>query len=248
MSLADQLTQLVAPYDGLVAGCVWQQDDCIWATRQDVRFPAASTIKLAILATLLDQQPDLDQPVAMAASPKVGGAGVLQLLHSTTMPLRDVMALMISVSDNYATNLLIKLVTMPAVNQWLTAHGFHQTQLNRLLMDGTAAAAGRENQISAADAVGILRYLLRHHPVVLPWLLNQQFRYKLPASFDETTSTIQVANKTGEGPLIDHDVARFETATGQFDVAILTKGFEHRQDALTLLSSIGAELAAELQN
>ena len=248
MSLANRLTTLVAPYEPLVAGCVWQGEQCIWATREQVSYPAASTIKLAILATLLDQQPDLDQPISMTLSPKVGGAGVLQLLHATTMPLRDVMALMISVSDNYATNLLIEFVTMPAVNQWLAAHHFQQTQLNRLLMDGTAAAAGYENQISAADAVGILRYLLREHPVVLPWLLNQQFRYKLPASFDETTSTIQVANKTGEGPLIDHDVARFKTTSGQFDVAILTQGFEHRQDALTLLSSIGAELATALQN
>ena len=61
---------------------------------------------------------NLQQPIQIASVEKAGGAGVLQALSSDLkLKVMDVMTLMIIVSDNLATNLLIDLIGMDQINQ-----------------------------------------------------------------------------------------------------------------------------------
>jgi beta-lactamase class A len=72
-------------------------------------FPTASVIKVAIVAELFAQGADLDQPITVQAEDIVAGSGVLaHLTPGLTLPLRDLMHLTISVSDNTASNLCLK--------------------------------------------------------------------------------------------------------------------------------------------
>jgi beta-lactamase class A len=83
--------------------------------REDELFPTASVIKLPLLVTLYEDaiagRIDLSERVTYRGETKVAGSGVLQYLDDGLRPtLRDLAVLMMSVSDNTATDLLFDRV------------------------------------------------------------------------------------------------------------------------------------------
>lgn len=123
--------------------------------RADEPFPTASAIKIGILHELFVQadagKVALDEPRPLPAGSRVAGAGILQRLSSPVLSLRDHALLMILLSDNTATNVLIDTLgaeTITAHMQGLGASGY---RLRRRMMDGAAAARGEENVASASD-------------------------------------------------------------------------------------------------
>jgi beta-lactamase class A len=127
-------------------------------------FPTASTIKLAILYELFRQAEEgrvtLDSPATLDPRRVVGGAGVLQHLTGVTMSLRDHAALMVVLSDNTATNVLIDALGMDRIGARMQALGVPDVRLRRHMMDGEAARRGDEN---VATPGGIARLLLAIH-------------------------------------------------------------------------------------
>lgn len=104
--------------------------------RADDIYPTASVIKLPVLLTLMQQVEDglydLNAPLMLRRADKIGGSGVLQHLSpGLTMPIRDWAFLMMSVSDNLATNVLIDHVGVTAVNNWLQTNGYLDVHLQR---------------------------------------------------------------------------------------------------------------------
>lgn len=210
--------------------------------RSHESFPSASLIKLAILADILDSGIEMDQSVPVHADQLVGGAGVLQLLEPRDWTLKDLLALMISDSDNSATNVVISFIGMAHVQNYLNKKGFEQTKLNRYLMDGRSLARGIDNFTSAAESLRLMDSVLSHDEMVNSWFNNQQFRYKLPGNFDESNEKVAVYNKTGEGYLIDHDVAKFVYSNKSAEIAMLTFGSHHRMDTLHAFNQVGQAL------
>ncbi|GAW99390.1 serine hydrolase [Secundilactobacillus mixtipabuli] len=239
MSLQTEVDQLIAPYKNLVSICMYDTDELVYSHHSHQQMPAASLIKLAILATELERNEDLSQLIKVKETPAVGGAGVLKLMAQSEWSLADLLALMISVSDNYAANAVIDHLTMQVVNQWLAVNHYQETSLQRRLMDVEAKVSGHENLTSAFEALRLFRGLMAHYPKSTQWFLNQQFRGKLPLLMDETATDVAIYNKTGEGPLIDHDVARFSKKGHYIDVAVLTQGFTNRLTAISLMAQIG---------
>jgi len=83
--------------------------------REEELFPTASVIKLPLLVTLYEDaiagRIDLSERVTYRGETKVAGSGVLQYLDDGLRPtLRDLAVLMMSVSDNTATDLLFDRV------------------------------------------------------------------------------------------------------------------------------------------
>jgi beta-lactamase class A len=83
--------------------------------REDELFPTASVIKLPLLVTLYEDaiagRIDLSERVTYREDTKVAGSGVLQFLDDGLNPtVRDLSVLMMSVSDNTATDLLFDRV------------------------------------------------------------------------------------------------------------------------------------------
>ncbi|MGI6620678.1 MAG: serine hydrolase [Bacillota bacterium] len=118
--------------------------------REDVLFPTASTIKIPILlgVAIRVHRGDLDwtQRVAVEDKDKVGGSGVLgRFAYKADIALRDLAGLMISLSDNTATNICIDLATMDLVNETMRSLGLTNTLLRRKMMDIEAARRGDEN-------------------------------------------------------------------------------------------------------
>lgn len=130
-------------------------------------FVQASSIKIAILATLLKQDQDgrvhLTDSVPLPKSEFVGGSGILQYFDGAgeQLTIRDLAVMMIVLSDNSATNLVIDRVGIDAVNAFLDANGFKATRLNRRMMDSAAISAGREN-FSTPDEMSRLLDALYH--------------------------------------------------------------------------------------
>src|SRR4051794_3617026 len=120
--LATQITQAVAGFRGQmgVAAINLRSGETI-AVNADTRFPTASTIKTAVMIEAWQQISDgrfsLDTPIALEESVKVGGSGVLRDLHPGLAPsIGDLLNLMIVLSDNTATNMLIAKVGTARVN------------------------------------------------------------------------------------------------------------------------------------
>lgn len=115
----------------------------------DTVFPQASSIKIHILAELYRQDRagklDVNAVVALPDSARTGGSSELQLLSAPSMTLRDYAILMIVRSDNTATNLLIDLLGMDAINASLVAWGLPEIKLQRRMIDLQAVAENRDN-------------------------------------------------------------------------------------------------------
>ncbi|HET8646001.1 MAG TPA: serine hydrolase, partial [Vicinamibacteria bacterium] len=104
------------------------------AVNADTRFPTASVIKTAVMVEAFQQIADgrlrKDQLVTLEEAAKVGGSGVLRGLRAGGQhSVADLLYLMIAVSDNTATNLLIGLVGTKNVDDRMAGYGLPLTRL-----------------------------------------------------------------------------------------------------------------------
>src|ERR1700758_3856144 len=107
----------------------------------DEIMPQASSIKIAVLANLYLQAQQgklkLTDEYVVRQEDLVSGSDILLGLTPgvTRLTLRDLATMMIAVSDNSATNVLIRRVGMENVNSMLDSLGLHATRLRRQMMD-----------------------------------------------------------------------------------------------------------------
>jgi beta-lactamase class A len=113
----------------------------------DTRVRTASTIKLPILCALESLvaagKVKWDERIILKPEDKVSGSGVLASLEDRTeLTVRNLAILMIVLSDNTATNLILDRIGADAVNDYLDTIGLVKTRVNRKVRgDGTKLAA-----------------------------------------------------------------------------------------------------------
>jgi beta-lactamase class A len=173
----------------------------------DTVFPQASSIKIPIMIEVFRQVAEgrvkLDERVTLQPGESVGGSGHLGILLRSgpvTQTVRELITAMIETSDNTATNRLVALVGMDAVNQWLGSAGFQHTKLQRRMLEPGAAAANREN-ISTPIEMARMAELLYQGKAINPKASAEMIEIlKLPqADFRASIPTsISVAAKPGE--------------------------------------------------
>jgi beta-lactamase class A len=182
-------------------------------------FPTASTIKLAVLYELFRQADEgrlrLDSPAPLDRAQVVGGSGVLRALGTPHLSLRDHAVLMISLSDNTATNVLIDRVTIPAVAARMKTLGLTRIRLRRKMMDGAAAARGDENVATPRDLVHLLRALRAEELKILEVGAGGYLRRAIPADVD-------VLNKPGELEGVRVDAAIVRAQHRPYAIAVMT--------------------------
>jgi beta-lactamase class A len=103
--------------------------------RGDEPFPTASLIKVPIAVALMEQvaagQISLDDHITVLRIEKVPGAGILQFLHDgAEITIRDAAWLMLTLSDNTATNLLLSRVEMRRVWDAMEKRGLPRTKVH----------------------------------------------------------------------------------------------------------------------
>src|SRR6476646_11779117 len=130
-------------------------------------FPTASTIKLALVYELFKQADEgkirLDETMRLDRSKAVGGTGVLVELGTPTLSIQDYATLMVTLSDNTATNVLIDRLGMDNVEKRMQALGLGGTKLRRHMMDTAAARRGDENVSTPDELVRLLQAMNGAH-------------------------------------------------------------------------------------
>jgi len=160
-------------------------------------FPTASTIKLALVYELFKQSAEgkirLDETIALDRSKAVGGSGILYELGTPTLSIRDYATLMVTLSDNTATNILIDRLGMQNVSARMQGLGLTGTKLRRHMMDTAAARRGDENVSTPDELVRLLQAIQTIDPAVelLKKPKESRLRQGLPAG-------VATADKPGE--------------------------------------------------
>jgi beta-lactamase class A len=181
---------------------VTRGDEVLAAHEPERMFSSASMIKTFLLAAALDRG-DLAEEVVVEE--RVDGDGVLKLLDlPVRRPLKELLALMIAISDNTATRAVVKVLgESDAVNAWLAARGF-ASRLGRGRESVERLAPGLPSRpglgaTSAAEHERILRELT---PLGVEMLCEQQDRRALARALDESR---HFAHKTGTIDRVRHD-------------------------------------------
>ena len=183
------------------------------AVNADARFPTASTIKVAVMLEAHAQAAagtlSLDDTLTLSEDVKVGGSGVLNgLTAGVPWKVRDLVHLMIVLSDNTATNLLVNRVGTRRIDERLVGLGFNDTKIFRpTFRDGKADVHPElEKEFGLGMAtpreMGRLMALIAEGKAVsaeasqamLATLRRQQDRAMIPRLLP---SGLQIGNKTG---------------------------------------------------
>jgi beta-lactamase class A len=212
-------------------------------------YQSASLIKIPILAEAFRQCESgklrFEEVIPFSVNKKVGGSGVLHTLSDLMeMTVKDLMTLMIVVSDNTATNILIDRLGMDTINEGLRQLGMEHTKLARKMMDFRAIAEGRNNFTSASDMIACLKKVAEAEVLTkssrsdfFNIMENQQFVHKLPALIND--DQIKIGNKTGELPGVEHDCAIMRYRGRTAYVAVLIDGLTENEKGATTLSQLG---------
>jgi beta-lactamase class A len=130
-------------------------------------FAQASSIKIPVLAELYRQTQQgklkLTDLYTVQASDLVPDSDIMGGLTPgvTRVTLRDLATMMVAVSDNSATNVIIDRVGMDNVNAMLDSLGLSHTRLRRKMMDLEAAKHGRENISTPREMMSLLEAIFR---------------------------------------------------------------------------------------
>jgi len=205
----------------------------------DEVLPTASSIKIAILAELYRQAQQgkikLGDLYTLQSSDLVGGSGIAGALTPgvTRLTIRDVAALMISVSDNSATNIIIDRVGMENVNTLLDSLGLTHMRLRRKMMDVKAAAEGRENIATPREMAQLLEDLYRGK--VLNKQMTENFFALLSVHKEsyiprELPEDLRIANKPGELEGVRNDSGIVFTGNRPFVISVMTTYLRREKD------------------
>jgi beta-lactamase class A len=206
----------------------------------------ASTIKLAIMTAVFDAVSrglaKWTEPLTVTAADKVSGTGVLaEMSDGDQLPLRDVVRLMIVLSDNTATNMVLERFTADAVNAYLDKLGIRTTRAMRKIRGDGAnfnpeiSAAGKlpENQkyglgmSTPRDMVTILEKLERGEIVsaeASKEMIGILKRCQDATGIRRRMGGVTVANKTGALDALRSDVGIVYAKTGRIAMAITVDG------------------------
>ncbi len=202
----------------------------------DARVRTASTIKFPIMVEAFAQVAEgklkWTDEVVLKADRKVQGSGVLQeLSDGLRLPVLDAVKLMIVLSDNTATNLVLDVVTADAVNARMEALGLKETRSLRKIGGGGESKA-RDLLDNAKKGIGVstpremvtLLEKVENGEVVsrdasramIEILKHQQYH----DGIGRTLRDVTVANKTGALDHLRSDVGIVYTTRGRIAMAI----------------------------
>jgi beta-lactamase class A len=248
--LPDTLRARIADFQGTVSLYAKNLDSGATAGIRDTEpVRTASTIKLAIMAAVFDLvvrgRAKWTEPLTITAAEKVSGSGVIgpELSDGVQLPLRDLVHLMIVLSDNTAANMILERITPDAVNVYLDRIGIPTTRsLRKIRGDGAElnpatgrSAAGKlpENQrygigvSTPHDMVTILEHMERGDlvsPEASREMLAILKRCQDNSGIRRKLGDLPVANKTGALDALRSDVGIVYSKAGRIVMAITVDG------------------------
>lgn len=213
-------------------------------------FPQASSIKICVLAELYRQAQQgklkLTDLYTVNAADLVQDSDIMGGLTPgvTQITLRDLATMMVAVSDNSATNVLIDRVGMDNVNAFLNAQGLHATKLRRKMMDLKAAAEGRENVSTPNEMAKLLGALYRGQ------VLNQEMTddlFKVLSTHKDSwiprnlPDDLKIANKPGALEGVRNDSGVIFVEKRPYILCVMTTYLHRERDGEEAISNISVD-------
>ena len=210
-------------------------------------YPQASSIKICVLAELYRQAQQgklkLTDLYTVNAADLVQDSDIMGGLTPgvTQITLRDLATMMVAVSDNSATNVLIDRVGMENVNAFLNAQGLRDTRLRRKMMDLEGAAEGRENVSTPNEMLNLLAALYR----------SQVLNKEMTADFFKVLSThkdswiprnlpddLKIADKPGALEGVRNDSGVIFVDKRPYVLCVMTTYLHRERDGEEAISNI----------
>ncbi|MCU0641114.1 MAG: class A beta-lactamase-related serine hydrolase [Candidatus Margulisbacteria bacterium] len=219
------------------------------AVNGDLALPAASVAKVPVMCAAFNLADrgllDLQRRVLFRESDKLEGAGVLRWMkagkNGQEYSLWNLIRLMITLSDNTATRLVVNAVGLPTIEAYVRGIGLKQTRIidPTMLVEPPAA----NNNLTSANDMAKQLVLLHNcrgfskksAQQMIAWMNYQRYRWGIWRGVAPGT---YVANKTGHLEGILNDVGLVYTKKGTYALAIMTAGFKNKSHARQLINTI----------
>jgi beta-lactamase class A len=236
--LETRVEEIAASLDGVMGVAILDlTDGRILLHNADRVFPAASSIKIAILLELCRQDQEaragaqgkarLDDIYTFDSKDLVEDSRIMAGLTAgvTRVTNRDLAQFMIAVSDNAAANGLYDRVGKDNVNAMLHGLRLSKVMLRRKMMDIAAARRGDENVATPQEMVRLLEAIFKEKALdkqstaeLIRQLSTKKDSY-IPRCLPES---VQVANKPGELEGVRTDSGIVFVQNRPFAISIMT--------------------------
>jgi len=210
-------------------------------------FAQASSIKITVLANLYLQAQQgklkLTDLYTVQSSDLVPDSDIMNGLTPgvTRITLRDLATMMVAVSDNSATNVLIDRVGMPNVNAMLDSLDLTHTRLRRKMMDLQAAKEGRENVSTPREMMTLLDDI--YHGKVLNKESTADFFKMLNTNKDswiprDLPAGLKIANKPGALEAVRNDSGVVFVDGRPYVICVMTSFLRNERDGEEAISKV----------
>jgi beta-lactamase class A len=247
MTLENRIEREIMSFSGLMGIYATDLRGREVAINADEPFETASTIKSFILAALFQKvqtgEKSLEHTLASTPENLINGSGLLRSLElGTSLSVKNLASLMIVVSDNIATNMLIDYLGLEEINSAIAAMGFAATRLHCKLGEGGWARLGATTprdygrlfaRLAGEELTGPqgdrqMLEIFKHQR------FNTTLSYLLPPYYlDDDNygeeSPIYLASKSGSMNACRNDGGIVGTPWGRYVLAIFTKDFRDKQ-------------------
>jgi beta-lactamase class A len=218
--------------------------------REDEVFAQASSIKITVLANLYLQAQQsklkLTDLYTVQSSDLVPDSDIMNGLTPgvTRITLRDLATMMVAVSDNSATNVLIDRVGMQNVNAMLDSLGLTHTRLRRKMMDLQAAKEGRENISTPREMMTLLDAI--YHDKVLDKEMTADFFKMLSTNKDswiprDLPPDLKVANKPGALEAVRNDSGVVFVEGRPYVICVMTGFLRNEREGEEAITKVSLE-------
>ena len=237
-SLDSRVRAEVAPFKGKVFLYAKNLDTGeTYAFNGDERVRTASTIKIAVMieafARVAEGKAKWTDELVLTKAARYGGSGILpELSDGLRLTLQDCVRLMMLLSDNTATNMVLDYLTTDAVNERMNSLGFKATRIMRRVGSGGESKEGKLDDnlkrfglgaTSPHEMVQIMEKLERGEIIskeaskqMIDLMKREQARY----SIGRTMPDVPMASKYGALDALRSCVAILYTKKGRIAMAI----------------------------
>jgi beta-lactamase class A len=240
--------------DGIVGVAVYDADGERFARHGDRRFRAASTIKIPIMIEAYRQIEQgtlsLNDRILLREEDFVPGSGVLAHLQpGLELTLADLITLMIAVSDNTATNLILDRTGLDAVNATLQALGMSNSVLGRRILGRLPAPGDPENWATPRDFALAVQAIVAGEAArpescaAMLAALEQQGEIRRISRF-LTGPGLRWGTKPGDLPGVINDVGFVSSDAGTLSIAVFTENLPDLDAAERAIGLISREALA----
>ena len=239
---------------GVVGVAVRETTGELFAHNGERRFRAASTIKVPIMIEAFRMSErgglPLDDRYTLRDEDRTPGTGVLAHLHSgLELTNADLISLMISVSDNTATNVLLDRIGLAPVNAAMRSLGMGDSVLRGKILGHLPAPGDPENWATPGDFARAIDAIVGDTAASpdncarMLETLEQQAEVRRISRFLTATPTMRWGTKPGDLPGVINDVGFVSTDRGTLAIAVYC---ENLPDLDVAERTIGQVAAAAL--